>query len=106
MIWWDWQPSTFLKRKIICWLKNAEEVSYSGSRSSTSKKKKKSETSKETKSSSGSKSFKEKELDDKIRFAKLAAEAELLEHKQMVETQKQMWSTQAKNKGRIIKGKS
>ena len=54
------------------------------------KKKKKSETSKETKSSSGSKSFKEKELDDKIRFAKLAAEAELLEHKQMVETQKQM----------------
>ena len=69
-------------------------------------KKKKSETSKEPKSSSGSKSFKEKELDDKIRFAKLAAEAELLEHKQMVETQKQMWSTQAKNKGRIIKGKS
>ena len=54
------------------------------------KKKKKSETSKEPKSSSGSKSFKEKELDDKIRFAKLAAEAELLEHKQMVETQKQM----------------
>ena len=53
-------------------------------------KKKKSETSKEPKSSSGSKSFKEKELDDKIRFAKLAAEAELLEHKQMVETQKQM----------------
>ena len=52
--------------------------------------KKKSETSKEPKSSSGSKSFKEKELDDKIRFAKLAAEAELLEHKQMVETQKQM----------------
>ena len=36
----------------------------------------------------------------------MAAEAELLEHKQMVETQKQMWSTQAKNKGRIIKGKS
>ena len=85
-------------------MKNAEEVSYSGSRSSTSKKK--SETSKEPKSSSGSKSFKEKELDDKIRFAKLAAEAELLEHKQMVETQKQMWSTRAKNKGRIVKDKS
>ena len=68
--------------------------------------KKKSETSKEPKSSSGSKSFKEKELDDKIRFAKLAAVAELLEHKQMVETQKQMWSTRAKNKGRIVKDKS
>ena len=72
------------KRKIICWLKNAEEENKSkgssrSSRSSASKASKGSKASKESRSSRGSKSSKEKELEDQTRVAELAAEAELLE---------------------------
>ena len=48
-----------------------------------------SKTSKESRSSRGSKSSKEKELEDKIRVVELAAEAELLEQKQIIECEAQ-----------------
>ena len=80
-------------RKITCWLKNAEEENKSKSsprcsRSSASKTKG-SKTSKESRSFRGPKSSKEKELEDKIRVAELAAEAELLEQKQIIECEAQ-----------------
>ena len=82
------------KRKITCWLKNAEEENKSKSsprcsRSSASKTSKGSKTSKESRPSRGSKSSKEKELEDKIRVAELVAEAELLEQKQIIESEAQ-----------------
>ena len=72
------------KRKITCWLKNAEDKSKSkgssrSSRSSASKTSKGTKTSKESRCFIGSKSSKEKELEDKIRVAELAVDAELLE---------------------------
>ena len=82
------------KRKITCWLKNAEEENKSkgssrSSRSSASKTWKGSNISNKSGSSSGSKSSKEKELEDKIRVAESAAEAELLEQKEIIECEAQ-----------------
>ena len=75
-------------------MKNAEEEdksksSFRSSKSSAWKASKGSKTSKESRSSRGSKSSKEKELEDKIRVAKLVAEAELLEQKQIIECEAQ-----------------
>ena len=72
------------KRKITCWLKNAEDKNKSkgssrSSRSSASKTSKGTKTSKESRCFIGSKSSKEKKLEDKIRVAELAVDAELLE---------------------------
>ena len=75
-------------------MKNAEEKNKSkssprSSRSSASKTSKGSKTSKESRYSRGSKLSKEKELEDKIRVAELAAEARLLEQKQIIECKAQ-----------------
>ena len=77
------------KSKITCWLKNAEEEnkSKSWSKSSRSSAPKTSEalnTSKVPRLFRRSKSCEEKELEDKIRVAELAAEAKLLEQKQII----------------------
>ena len=78
-----------LRDKILvqeCWRREQIRKSLSrSSRSSVSKRSKGFKTSKQSRSSRGSKSSKEKELEDKIRVAKLAAEAELLEQKQIIE---------------------
>ena len=63
-----------------------------------------SKTSKESRSSRGSKSSKEKELEDKIRVVELAAEAELLEQKQIIECEAQKLKTReevAKARARV-----
>ena len=81
-------------KNIICSLKNAEEENKSksstrSSRSSASRTSKGSKISKESRSFRGSKSSRVKELEDKIRVAELAAEAELLEQKQIIEREVQ-----------------
>ena len=82
------------KKKITYWLKNDEEDNKSkgssgSTRSSGSKTSKRSKTLRESRSSKGSKLYNEKELEDKIRVGKLAAEAELLVQKQMIEFESQ-----------------
>ena len=69
-------------------------------RRSASKTSKASKMSKESRSSRGSKSSKERELEDKMRVAELAAEAELLEQKQKIECDAK------KLKGRISKART
>ena len=77
------------KRKIHAWLRDVSEKKQSsrssskGSRSSSSK----SGKSKSSKDSRETKSSKEKEIKDKIKVAELMAEAELLEEKQILETE-------------------
>ena len=84
----DAQAFSF-KRKIHAWLRDVSEKKQSlrssskGSRSSSSK----SGRSKSSKSSRETKSSKEKEIEDKIKVAELMAEAELLEEKQILETE-------------------
>ena len=80
------------KRKIYAWLREVPEKRQSsrssskGSRSSSSKSRR-SKPLKGSKSSRETKSSKEKEIEDKITVAKLMAEAELLEEKQILETE-------------------
>ena len=70
-------------------LKKRTKGSSRSSRNSASKTSKGSKTSKESRSSRGPKSSKEKELEDKIRVAELAAEAELLKQKHTTECEAQ-----------------
>ena len=76
------------KRKVACWLKNAEKRAYQKGHLEVPEpqlqKQKRSKTLKESRSSRGSKSSEEKGIEGKFRVAELAAEAELLEQKQIL----------------------